>query len=219
MLVLVKSCDHRMGFGDFAVICICMTLISFHFLSWCYTAWWALCSQTFSCKVIDSHRESHMPACRHMYNKHRNPHMHPLHLWEAPGPHACWEVVSRVSERGNSVTARTGRKALFNREKWEAGEELAVAAGIIDGNCLGTRLRFMGRTTRGGWKPGCTGVMKNIKQHCDWPADLTDIVSSQMLCKKERILFTLRMGARMDSQLNPNHGREGERDWMGWRKW
>lgn len=42
------------------------------------------------------------------------------------------------------------KKPLFNGEKWEAGEELAVAAGIINGNCLGTRLRFMGRTTHGG---------------------------------------------------------------------
>lgn len=39
------------------------------------------------------------------------------------------------------------KKAFFNGEKWQAGEELAAAARIIDGNCLGTRLRFMGRTT------------------------------------------------------------------------
>lgn len=39
---------------------------------------------------------------------------------------------------------RGGKAFFFNGEKWEAGEELAVAARIIDGNCLGTRLRFMG---------------------------------------------------------------------------
>lgn len=40
-------------------------------------------------------------------------------------------------------------KGFFNGEKWESGEELAVAARIIDGNCLGTRLRFMGRPHMG----------------------------------------------------------------------
>lgn len=55
----------------------------------------------------------------------------------------------------------------FNGEKWEAGEELAVAARIIDGNCLGTRLRFMARTTHGGWKALCAGGMKDMRQHFD----------------------------------------------------
>lgn len=44
------------------------------------------------------------------------------------------------------------KKAFFNGKKWEAGEELAVAARIIDGNCLAMRLRFMNGTTHEGWR-------------------------------------------------------------------
>lgn len=54
----------------------------------------------------------------------------------------------------------------FNGEKWEAGEELAVAARVIDGNCVGTRLRFMGRTThQGGWR-------KAVRRHKRYEARL-----------------------------------------------
>lgn len=56
-----------------------------------------------------------------------------MHL--APGPQACWEIISRASVQGNSVTVKREKKVFFNGEKWEAGEELAVAARIIDGNC------------------------------------------------------------------------------------
>lgn len=78
-----------------------------------------------------------------------------------------------------------GKKTFFNGEKWEAGDELAVAARIIDGNCLGTRLRFIGRTTHGGWKPVCARGMKDMRQHFDWPASLIDRVSSQMQGEKK----------------------------------
>lgn len=86
-------------------------------------------------------------ACKYTIKPDVQTRMHSLptcHLWKAPGPWACWEIISRASERGNSIAARRKKAFFFNAEKWEAGEELAVAARIIDGNCLGTRLRFMG---------------------------------------------------------------------------
>lgn len=97
-----------------------------------------------------------------------------------------------------------GKKAFFNGEKWEAGDELAVAARIIDGNCLGTRLRFIGRTTHGGWKPVCARGMKDMRQHFDSPASLIDRVSSQMQGEKKKKRKNYQTGfgieARMDSR-------------------
>lgn len=160
--------------------------------------WWAFCSQPFSCREIDwdkpliathctinSRTEIYMRACTYTTQKYTHASIPTIHLWKAPGPQACWEIISRASKRGNSVIARR-KKGFFNGEKWDAGEELAVAAKII-GNCMGTRLRFMGRTTHEGWKLVCAGGMKDMRQHFDWPAALIDRVPSQMQHKKEKL--------------------------------
>lgn len=100
-----------------------------------------------------------------------------FHLWKAAGPQACWEIISQASEWGNSITARREIKDFFNGEKWEAGEELAVEARIIDGNCWGRRLRFMRRTTH--WGAGekwcvCARGMRDMRQNFDQLVSLID---------------------------------------------
>lgn len=93
-----------------------------------------------------------------------------LHSFSTCGKHQVHKPAEKSFPRQASEaipSQQGGKKAFFNGEKWEAGEELAVAARIIDGNCLGTTLRFMGRTTRGDWKEVCTGGMKDMRQHFD----------------------------------------------------
>lgn len=99
----------------------------------------------------------------------RNTHMQPF-LPSTCGKHQVHKPAEKSFPGQASeaiLSQQGGKKAFFNGEKWEAGEELAVAARIIDGNCLGTRLRFMGRTTHGGWKAVCAGGMKDMRQHFD----------------------------------------------------
>lgn len=104
---------------------------------------------------------------RHIYSKHRNTQ---LHSFSTCGKDQVHKPAEKSFSRQASEAIplqQGGKKTFFNGEKWESGEELAVAAKIIDGNCLGTRLRFMGRTTHGGWEAVCTGSMKDMRQHFD----------------------------------------------------
>ncbi len=165
-----------------------------------------------------------------MYNQSRTTHTHThahthtnsspvFHLWKAPGPQACWEIISQASERGNSIAARR-KKGFFNGEKWEAGEELAVAAGIIDGNCLGTRLRFMGRTTHGGWKTVCSGGMKDIRQHFDCCASLIDRIVPDAVKKKNHKGFQSFLEWRLERIPHGPKLRRTDREveWKWWKK-
>lgn len=115
--------------------------------------------QTFIGNLRKSHAKIHMLVytCAIVLEyTHKPKTSNPtFQLWKSPGLQAFWEIISQASKRGNSITLRR-KKSFFNGEKWQAGEELAAAARIIDGNCLGTRLRFMGRTTH--WGLGENGM-------------------------------------------------------------
>lgn len=59
-------------------------------------------------------------------------------------------------QASEAIPSQQGGKKAFLMGKNGRQGQLAVAARIIDGNCWGTRLRFMRRTTH--WGLGETGV-------------------------------------------------------------